>query len=94
MGRCKISPVLITDDLVLLASTESGLQYSLIDFAASCNIAGMKISTFKTEVLHLLKNFVQSFLQDGGVSLKQVEQYKSIEVTFMSDRRQDKELDV
>ena len=53
----------------------------------------MKISTSKTEVLHLSRNPVQCSLQVGGVSLKLVEKLKYLGVAFMSDG-QDKELDV
>ena len=56
IGKCKISRLLFTDDLVLLTSTESGLQHSLNGYAAACNIAGMKIRTLKTEVQHFSKN--------------------------------------
>ena len=79
IGNCKISPLLFADDLVLLSSTESGLQRALNSFADACNTAGMKISTAKIEVLHL--------------SRKQVEEFKYLGVTFMSDGRQDEELD-
>ena len=74
--RYKISRLRFADDLVLLASSESGLQHALNGFAAASDIAGMKISTSKTEVLYLSRNPVQSFLQVGGVSLKQVEKFK------------------
>ena len=94
IGRCKISRLLFADDLVLLASSESGLQHALNDFAAACDVAGMKISTSKTEVLHLLKTPVQCSLQVGGVSLKQVEKFKYLLVAFTSDRSQEEELDV
>ena len=70
IGRCKIGKLLFTNDLVLLASFESGLRHTLNGFAAACGIAEMKISTSKTEVLHLLRNPVQCSLQVGGVSLK------------------------
>ena len=50
IGRCKISWLLTADYLVLLASYESGLQDALNDFAAACDIAGMKIGTSKTKV--------------------------------------------
>ena len=53
IGNCKISRLLFADDLVLLSSAESGLQRALNSFADACNTAGMKISTAKTEVLHL-----------------------------------------
>ena len=54
--NCKISPLLFADDLILLSSTESGLQRILNSFADACNTAGMKISTAKIEVLHLSRN--------------------------------------
>ena len=56
IGNCKISRLLFADDLVLLSSSESGLHRSLNSFADACNTAGMKISTAKTEVLHLSRN--------------------------------------
>ena len=62
----KLSQLLFADDLVLLASSESGLQRVLNGFAAACDIAEMKINTFKTEVLHLSRNFVLRFMQVGG----------------------------
>jgi len=49
----KINRLFFANDLVLLSSTESGLQRALSDFTAACDNAGMKISTTKTEVLHL-----------------------------------------
>ena len=51
--RCKINQLLFADDLVLLASSKSGLQHALNGFAATCDIAGMKISTSTTEVLQV-----------------------------------------
>ena len=47
--NCKISRLLFADNLVLLSSTESGLQRALNSFADACNTAGMKISTAKTD---------------------------------------------
>ena len=44
-----------------MASSESGLQHALNGFVAGCEIAGIKISTPKTEVLHLLRNPDQKF---------------------------------
>ena len=87
IARCKNSQLLFADDLVLLASSESGLQHGLNGFAAACDIAGMKISTFKTEVLHLLINSVQRSLKVGRVSLKQVEKFNYLDVAFASDGR-------
>ena len=53
IGNSKISRRLFADDLVLLSSTESGLQRALNSFADACNTAGMKIRKAKTAVLHL-----------------------------------------
>ena len=47
--------------------------------------AGMKMSTSKTDVLHLSRNLVQCSLQVGGVSLKRVEKFKYLGVAFTSD---------
>ena len=93
IGICKISLLLFVIDLILLASFESGLQYALNGFAAACNIAGMKISTSKTEVLRLSRNAAQCSLQVGGASLKQMEKFKYHGTEFTSDGGQE-ELDV
>ena len=85
--------LLFADDLVLLSSTESGLQRAINSFADACNTAGMKISTAKTEVLHLSRNPDQCVLQVNGATLKQVEKCKYLGVAFTSDGRQDEELD-
>ena len=93
IGNCKISPLLFADDLVLLSSTESGLQRVSNSFADACSTAGMKISTAKIEILHLSRNPDQCVFQVNGATLKQVEKFKYLGVTFMSDGRQDEELD-
>ena len=92
-GNCKIRRLLFADDLVLLSSTESGLQRALNSFADACNTAGMKINTAKTEVLHLSRNPDQCLLQVNGATLKHVEKFKYLGVAFTSDGRQDEELD-
>ena len=93
IGNSKISRLLFADDLVLLSSTESGLQRSLNNFADECNTTGMKIRTAKTKVLHLSRNPDQCVLQVNGATLKQVEKFKYLGVAFTSDGRQDEELD-
>ena len=40
IGNCRISRLLFADDLVLLSSTESGLQRALNSFADACNRDG------------------------------------------------------
>ena len=93
IGNSKIRRLLFADDLVLLSSTESGLQRALNSFADACNTAGMKISTAKTEVLHLSRNPDQCVVQVNAVTLKQVEKIKYLGVAFTCDGRQDEELD-
>ena len=53
----------------------------------------MKISTAKTEVLHLSRNPDQCVLQVNGAILKLIEKFKYLVVAFTSDGRQDEELD-
>ena len=60
IGNCKISGLLFADELVLLSSTESGLQHAINRFGDACGTAAMKISTAKTEVLHLSKTPVSA----------------------------------
>ena len=92
IGNCKINLLLFADDLVVLSSTESGLQRALNSCADECNTAGMKIITAITEVLHLSRNSDQYVLQVNGATLKQVEKFKYLGVAFTSDGRQDEEL--
>ena len=73
----------ISRDLVLLSSTESGLQGALNSFADACNTAGMKISTAKTEVLS--RNPDQCELQMKGATLNQIEKFKYLWFAFTSD---------
>ena len=94
IGSCKIIRLLFAGNIVLLASSESGLQRALNGFAASSDIAGMKIISSKTEILHLSRNPVQCFLQVIGISLKQVKKFKYVGVAFISDVRQDEEFEV
>ena len=61
-------------------------------FAEACNTAEMKISTAKTEVLHLSTNPDQCMLQVKEATLKKVRKFKYLGVAFASDGRQDEEL--
>ena len=76
IGNCKISRLLFGDDLVLLSSSESGLQRASHIFANACDTAGIKISSVKTEVLHLSRNSDQYVLQVNGATLKLVEKFR------------------
>ena len=93
IGNCKISCLLFADDLVLLSSTESGLQLALNSFADACNTAGTKVSTAKTDVLHLSRIPDQCVSQVNGAILKEVDKFKYLGVAFTSEGKQDKELD-
>ena len=53
----------------------------------------MKISMAKTEIMCLSRHPIQCFFQTNGITLKQVEKLKYLGVTFLSDGRQDNELD-
>jgi len=66
--------LLFADDVVLLSSTELGIQRALNDFAlaAACVIAEMKIRTTKPVILNFSRNPDQCSLQVCGVSLNQV----------------------
>ena len=85
--------MLFADDLVLLSSTQSGLQSALYSFADACDTAEIKISMAKTEVLHFLRNADQCSLHVNAATLKQVEKVKYLGVAFMSDEKQDAESD-
>ena len=74
--------ILFADDLVMLTSSAVGLQHAFNGFAAARNIAGMKLSTSKTEVSHLSRNPFQFSLQVRRVSLNQVKKFKYLGVAF------------
>ena len=50
-GDLKIASLLFADDVVLLASIHHDLQQALGWFAAECEMAGMRISTSKSEAM-------------------------------------------
>ena len=79
IGRCKISQLFFANNLWF-----SWLPTCIKWLAAACGIAGMKISTPKTEELHLSSKPVQCPLQTGRVSLKHKEKFKYLGVTLMS----------
>ena len=53
MGNARVESLLFADDIARLASSGAGLQRALDRFAAECTMAGMQISTKKTEVMVL-----------------------------------------
>jgi len=55
-AKLRDQPFAFTNNLVLLASFEQGLQHALDRFAAARDQAGMKIITKEIEVLCLSRN--------------------------------------
>ena len=94
IGECNVQRLLFADDLVLFDSTQNGLQQAPDRFSDACTVAGMKISTTKTETMCLSRQPKQCFLQIDGVSLKQSEKFKYLSVSFTSDGRQNSKLDI
>ena len=52
-GECIVQCLLFADDLELLSSNKSDIQYALDRFFDACLDAGMKISSGKTEIMCL-----------------------------------------
>ena len=68
IGECTVQRLLVADDLVLLDSTQNNLQQALDRFSEACSVAGMKISSTKTETMCLSrqpKYLGVSFTSDG-----------------------------
>ncbi|KAK3533017.1 hypothetical protein QTP70_006234 [Hemibagrus guttatus] len=80
-------------DLVLLAPSSQDLQHALGHFAAECEVAGMRVSTSKSEAMVLDWKKVACTLQVGGELLPQVEEFKYLGVLFTSEGRMDREID-
>ena len=94
IGECTVQRLLFADDLVLLDSTQNGLQQALVGFSDACSVVGMKISTTKTETMCLSRQPKQCSHHTDGVPLKQSEKFKYLGVSFTSDGRQNSELDI
>ena len=88
IGDCTVQRLLFADDLVLLDSSQNGLQQALDRFSNACCVAGMKISTAKTETMCLSIKPAQCSVHVDGVSLKQSEKFEYLEVhsQAMADR--------
>ena len=87
-GECNVWHLLFADDLALLSSNKSDLQYALDWFFDACLDAGIK-----TEIMCLSRRPVQCSFQTNAVTLKQTKKFKYLGVTFLSDGRQDNKLD-
>ena len=53
ISDCTIQRLLFADDIVLLDSTQNGFQQALDRFSDACSVAGINISTAKTETMCL-----------------------------------------
>ncbi|XP_047467164.1 uncharacterized protein LOC125023726 [Mugil cephalus] len=90
-GDQRISALLFTDDVVLLASSNCYLQLLLGWFAAEYEAAGMKISTSKAMVLS--RKRVDCSLRVGEEVLPRVEEFKYLRIFFTSEGRMEQEID-
>ncbi|KAL3999283.1 hypothetical protein ACER0C_007054 [Sarotherodon galilaeus] len=80
-------------DVVLLASSNDGLQLTLERFAAECEAVGMRISTSKSEAMVLSRKRVECPFRVRDEFLHQVEEFKYLGVLFTSDGRREREID-
>uniref|UniRef100_A0A669C5T3 Reverse transcriptase domain-containing protein n=1 Tax=Oreochromis niloticus TaxID=8128 RepID=A0A669C5T3_ORENI len=85
-GGLRISSLLFTDDVVLLASSGDGLLLAL-------EAVGMRINTPKSEAMVLSRKRVECPLRVRDETLPQVEEFKYHGVLFMSDGRREREID-
>ncbi|KAI3359764.1 hypothetical protein L3Q82_014135, partial [Scortum barcoo] len=69
------------------------LQHVLERFAAECEVAGMRISTSKSEAMVLNRKRVACPLQVCGEVLPQVEEFKYLGVLFTSEGNMEREID-
>ena len=94
IGDCTMQRLLFADDLVPLDSSQNDIQQALDRFSDACSVAGIKISTTKTETMRLSRQPKQCSLQIDGVPLKQSEKLKYLGVPFTSDGRQNSKMNI
>jgi len=70
------------DDLLLLTSSEQGLQHALDGLSAACDQTGINISTKKTETICLSRKLSQCALQVSGITLLHMEKFNYFGVFF------------
>ena len=75
IGECTVQRLLFADDLVLLDSTQNGLQQALDRFSDACSV---EQKPTKTETMCLSRQPKQCSLQIDGVPLKQSEKFKNL----------------
>ncbi|TWW55864.1 hypothetical protein D4764_09G0009140 [Takifugu flavidus] len=91
--RCQSLVRIAGNDVVLLESSARDLQLTLDRFAATCEAAGMKISTSKSEAMVLNRKKVEYLLRVKEEILPQVEEFKYLGVLFTSEGRMEREID-
>ena len=69
MGNERVESLLFADDVARLASSSASLQRALDRFAAECTMAGMQISTKKTEVMVLSRQKERCAVNVNGTPL-------------------------
>ena len=63
IADCTVQRLLFADDLVLLDSSQNGLQQAVDRFSDACSVTVMKISTTKTETMCLSRQPKQRSLK-------------------------------
>lgn len=79
-------------DLGCISMVEADLQHSLDQFAAECEVVGMRISTSKSEAMVLSRKPVDCLLQVGNEPLPQVKEFKYLGVLFASEGTMEREI--
>ena len=92
-GNLRVASLLFADYLVLLASSNQDVQRALEWFDDKCKVAGMRISSYKSEAMVLNRQKVQCPLW-AEESLPQAEEFKCLGILFTSDGRLEKEMDI
>ena len=67
--ECNVQRLFFADDLTLLSSNKSDLQYALGRFSVALLDAGMKISMAKAKIMCMSRHSVQYSFQTNGVTL-------------------------
>jgi len=87
-------PFALCGPIVHLESCEQGFQHAFDPVSVACDQTTIKVRAKMTTVLCLSRNPTQSTLQVSGSTLEQAENFKYIGKVFMSDVRQEKEINV
>ena len=92
LGDCKINSLSWADDLVLMSSSQTGLQECLNKLHDYCYKWGLEINTLKTKCLCISnkksKNLPQFTYND--IALETVKSYKYLGIIFQSNGKYDK----